>query len=53
MAKRIYELLNAEDARHIDDILETAGLNSGAVLATLSELRIKRDREAIAGKTVP
>src|ERR1700687_358993 len=36
--KRIYELLSAEESRHIDDIVETTGLNSSEVLATLFEL---------------
>jgi signal transduction histidine kinase len=40
-AKRIYALLSTEDARHIDDISETTGLNSSAVLATLFEMKIK------------
>ena len=33
--KRIYELLNTEHARAMDDMVETTGLNSSEVLATL------------------
>jgi hypothetical protein len=45
--EKIYELLSAEEAGGIDNILETTGLNSSAVLATLFELGMKG-----AGKTV-
>ena len=40
-AKKIYDLLDAEHPRHIDDIVETSGLNSSEVLATLFELEMK------------
>jgi hypothetical protein len=36
--KMIYELLSGEETRHIDEIVETIGLNSSEVLATLFEL---------------
>jgi predicted Rossmann fold nucleotide-binding protein DprA/Smf involved in DNA uptake len=39
--KRTYELLSGEEPRHIDDIMETTGLNSSEVLATLFELEMK------------
>jgi DNA processing protein len=39
--KRIYELLSAEAPRHIDDLVETTGLNSSEVLATLFDLEMK------------
>lgn len=39
--KRIYDLLSAEEARHIDDIVEQSGLNSSEVLATLFDLEMK------------
>ena len=39
--KMVYELLSAEEPRDIDDIVETTGLNSSEVLATLFELEIK------------
>ncbi len=39
--KRIYELLSAEQSRHIDDIVETTGLNSSELLATLFALEMK------------
>jgi predicted Rossmann fold nucleotide-binding protein DprA/Smf involved in DNA uptake len=39
--KTIYSSLSAETARHIDDIVETSGLNSSEVLATLFALERK------------
>ena len=39
--KTIYELLNAEEPRPMDDIVETRGLNSSVVLATLVDLEMK------------
>lgn len=38
---KTYRLLNAEEPRHTDDIVETTGLNSSEVLATLFNLEIK------------
>ncbi len=40
-AKRLYKLLSADEPRHIDDLVETTGLNSNEVLATLFELEMK------------
>ncbi|HEY6385878.1 MAG TPA: hypothetical protein VIX91_09375 [Candidatus Acidoferrum sp.] len=39
--KKIYELLSAEESKHIDDILERSSLNSCEVLATLFDLEMK------------
>jgi predicted Rossmann fold nucleotide-binding protein DprA/Smf involved in DNA uptake len=39
--RKIYELLRAEEPRHIDDLVETSGLNSSEVLATLFDLEMK------------
>src|SRR5260370_26198228 len=39
--KKIYGLLNTDEARHIDDIVEASGLNSSEVLATLFDLEMK------------
>jgi DNA processing protein len=39
--KKLYELLNAEEPVHIDDIVERSGLNSSEVLATLFNLEMK------------
>jgi DNA processing protein len=39
--KKIYDLLSAEESRHIDDIVERSGLNSSEVLATLFDLEMK------------
>jgi len=41
--KKIYEMLSAEEPRHIDDLVENSGLNFSDVLATLFNL----DRKAI------
>ena len=48
--KRIYELLSAEQARHIDDLVETIGLNSSEVLATLFDLEMKGIIRQLPGK---
>jgi len=48
--KRIYELLSTEEPRHIDDLLETTGLNSSEVLATLFELEMKGIVRQLPGK---
>jgi len=48
--KRIYELLNAEESRHIDDLVETTGLNSSEVLATLFDLEMKGVIRQLPGK---
>jgi DNA processing protein len=48
--KTIYELLNVEEPRPIDDIVETTGLNSSVVLATLFDLEMKGMVRQIPGK---
>jgi DNA processing protein len=48
--KRIYEILSKEESGHIDDIVETAGLNSSEVLATLFELEMKGIIRQLLGK---
>src|SRR5437762_2705297 len=39
--KKLYELLNSDEAQPIDDIVERSGLNSSEVLATLFNLEMK------------
>jgi DNA processing protein len=39
--KKLYELLNADQPVHIDDIVERSSLNSSEVLATLFDLEMK------------
>jgi len=48
--KKIYELLSAEECRHIDDLVETSGLNSSEVLATLFDLEMKGIIRQLPGK---
>jgi DNA processing protein len=48
--KRIYDLLRAEEPRHIDDLAETSGLNSSEVLATLFDLEMKGIVRQLPGK---
>ena len=48
--RKIYGLLTVEDARGIDDIVETSGLNSSEVLATLFELEMKGIVRQLPGK---
>jgi DNA processing protein len=48
--KKLYELLNAEEPRHIDDIVERSGLNSSEVLATLFNLEMKGIIRQLPGK---
>jgi DNA processing protein len=48
--KKLYELLNAEEPRHIDDIVERSGLNSSEVLATLFDLEMKGIIRQLPGK---
>ena len=48
--KKIYELLSAEESRHIDEIVEMTGLNSSEVLATLFELEMKGIIRQLPGK---
>lgn len=39
--RKLYELLSAEESKHLDDIVEQSGLNSSEVLATLFDLEMK------------
>ena len=48
--KRIYDLLSVKEPRHIDDIMETSGLNSSEVLATLFDLEMKGTVRQLPGK---
>jgi DNA processing protein len=48
--KKIYELLSADESRHIDDIVERSGLNSSEVLATLFDLEMKGIVRQLTGK---
>jgi DNA processing protein len=48
--KKIYDLLSPDAPRHIDDIVETSGLNSSGVLATLFDLEMKGIIRQLPGK---
>ena len=48
--RKIYELLSVDEPRHIDDIVETSGLNSSEVLATLFDLEMKGLVRQLPGK---
>lgn len=48
--KRIYDLLTVEEPRPIDDLVESSGLNSSEVLATLFELEMKGVVRQLPGK---
>ena len=48
--KKLYELLSADEPRHIDDIVERSGLNSSEVLATLFSLEMKGIIRQLPGK---
>jgi DNA processing protein len=48
--QRIYALLSFAAPRHIDDLVETTGLNSSEVLATLFELEMKGIIRQLPGK---
>jgi hypothetical protein len=49
-AKKLYELLNADDPVHRDDIVERSGLNSSGVLATLFTLEMQGIVRQLPGK---
>ena len=51
--KRLYDLLTVEEPRGIDDIVETSGLNSSEVLATLFDLEMKGMLRQLPGKHPP
>lgn len=48
--KKLYELLSADEPRHVDDLVEGSGLNSSLVLATLFELEMKSIVRQLPGK---
>ncbi len=48
--RKLYELLSAEESRHIDDLVDTSGLNSSEVLATLFDLEMKGIIRQLPGK---
>jgi DNA processing protein len=48
--KKLYELLNVERPVHIDDIVDSSGLNSSEVLATLFDLEMKGIIRQLPGK---
>jgi DNA processing protein len=48
--KKLYELLNAEETRHIDDLVERSGLSSSEVLVTLFDLEMKGIIRQLPGK---
>lgn len=48
--RALYELLSADQARHVDEIVELSGLNSSAVLATLFDLEMKGVVRQLPGK---
>jgi DNA processing protein len=48
--KKIYELLSVENPMPIDAVVETSGLNSSEVLATLFDLEIKGMVRQLPGK---
>jgi DNA processing protein len=48
--RKIYEQLNSEAPRHVDEIVESSGLNSSAVLATLFDLEMKGIVRQLPGK---
>lgn len=48
--RKIYEMLSAEEARHIDELVENTGLNSSEVLATLFSLEMKGIIRQLPGK---
>jgi DNA processing protein len=48
--RKIYELLSAEESRHIDEVVDTSGLNSSEVLATLFDLEMMGIVRQLPGK---
>jgi len=49
-SEKIYDLLNSDEAVHIDDIVVRSGLNSSEVLATLFDLEMKGIVRKMPGK---
>ena len=50
--KKIYEILSVHERRPIDDIVETSGLNSSEVLATLFDLEMQGIVRQLPGKLI-
>jgi DNA processing protein len=48
--KTLYELLGVDEARHVDDLVETSGLNSSEVLAALFGLEMRGAVRQLPGK---
>jgi DNA processing protein len=48
--RALYALLNTDEARHVDELVETSGLNSSEVLAALFELEMKGIVRQMPGK---
>jgi DNA processing protein len=48
--KKIYELLSVEESRPIDELVESSGLNSSEVLATLFTMEMKGIERQLPGK---
>ena len=48
--RTLYGLLNVDEARHIDEIMEVSGLTSSEVLATLFDLELKGVVRQLPGK---
>jgi len=48
--KRLYDLLSVEEPRPIDELVESSGLNSSEVLATLFDLEMKGMVRQLPGK---
>src|SRR5262249_37902573 len=49
-ARKIYEMLQVDQPMQIDDVVESSGLNSSEVLATLFELEMKGIVRQLPGK---
>ncbi len=48
--RSLYELLSEDQSRHIDELVESSGLNSSEVLATLFDLELKGVIRQLPGK---
>jgi len=48
--RAVYALLGTDEARHVDELVETSGLNSSEVLAALFELEMKGIVRQMPGK---
>ena len=48
--KKVYELLSPEESRPIDGLVETSGLNSNQVVATLFTLELRGIVRQLPGK---